>query len=425
MRIVCAPASVLDRAAPRDLAIVLYESANKPGQASVGAAIRDIVRRHRLEPATLAWDLLSIALAVVAADASVRRSDSPDGWTRNIDLQVAVSEPDFWASQTTVLTTQLRFLTTDIWNVTFLKSDLSPAPQAQLTHHEQDSIVLLSGGLDSLIGAIDVVSALGKTPYAVSQTAQGDKQTQRMFASMIGGGLTHLQLNHNAKYPGVNERSQRSRSIIFLAYGVLAATALSRYRDGDAVTLFVCENGFISLNPPLTDSRLGSLSTRTTHPVFLGLFQELLVAAGIRVRLENPYQFVTKGEMLQRCEEQGLLRKIAALSTSCGRYVRHRYTHCGRCLPCLIRRAAFHSSGQLDSTRYVYANLSLDDESHARYDDVRSAAMAVASAKAEGISVWARPVLNTALLGDTAPYELVLGNGIRELGAFLEAEGVA
>ena len=44
------------------------------------------------------------------------------------------------------------------------------------------------------------------------------------------------------------------------------AEALSCWND---VTLYMCENGFISINPPLTDARLGSLSTRTTHPVYL------------------------------------------------------------------------------------------------------------------------------------------------------------
>ncbi len=425
MRIACAPRDDLARAGPHDLDIVLFEAGSKPGQASVGAAVQDVIRRQQLDPSTAAWDLLSIALAVVAADMSVPRSDSPDGWTRNIDLQVAVNEPDVWTSHSTILTTQLRFLTTDIWNITFFKSGSSRAPQARMAYHEQDSIVLLSGGLDSLIGAIDLVGTRGKTPYAVSQIAQGDKQTQCLFASMIGGGLAHLQLNHNVRYSGKNERSQRARSIVFLAYGVLAATTLARYRDGDEITLFVCENGFISLNPPLTGSRLGSLSTRTTHPVFFELFQELLEAVGIRVRLENPYQFLTKGEMIQRCEDQALLSNTAALSTSCGRYARHGYTHCGRCLPCLIRRSAFYSAKHSDSTHYVYADLSLDDHRHARHDDVRSAAMGVASAEADGISAWAGPTLSSALLGDLAPFEDVLRRGIGELGAFLRGLGVA
>ena len=420
MRIVCAPKSALARAAKRDLDIVLYETASMATQASVGAQIPRVIRRKKLEPATRAWDLLSIALAVVAADASVRRDDSPDGWTREIDLQIAVCDPDFWASQLGILTQQLRFLTTDVWNVTFLDGALLPMPAAQSASHEQDSVVLLSGGLDSLIGAIDIVSNLGRNPYAVSQVAQGDKKTQQIFASAVGSGLAHLQLNHNVNCPGNNERTQRARSIVFLAYGVLTATGLARYRDGEEITLYVCENGFISLNPPLTGSRLGSLSTRTTHPTFLGLFQQLLAAADIRVRLENPYQFWTKGEMLQGCSDQVLLRKNAPLSTSCGRYARHGYKHCGRCLPCLIRRAAFCASDIPDSTQYVYSDLSRDDDAHSRHDDVRSAAMAVTAAEWEGVSSWAGPVLSTALLGDATPYEAVITRGIHELGAFLD-----
>ena len=285
--------------------------------------------------------------------------------------------------------------------------------------------MLLSGGLDSLVGAIDIVGADGRNPYAVSQIARGDKAKQQRFASAIGGGLPHLQLNHNAKHQGGGDNSQRARSVVFLAYGVLVATALARYRDGGEVTLYVCENGFISLNPPLTGSRLGSLSTRTTHPYFFSLFQQLIHTAGIRVQLTNPYQFRTKGEMLRECSDQALLRQHASFTTSCGRYLRHGYKHCGRCLPCLIRRAAFHASSLPDGTPYVHEDLAQDDDDHARHDDVRSAAMAAAAVETEGVSNWAGPALSTALLGDAAPYAGTVSRGISELGTFLKAAGVA
>ena len=166
---------------------------------------------------------------------------------------------------------------------------------------------------------------------------------QSYFASKLGNGLSHLQLNHNVKCPGAKERSQRARSLIFLAYGVLVASALRRHKDGKVIDLYVCENGFISINPALTGSRLGSLSTRTTHPVFISVYQELLDIAGLAVKVRNPYQFKTKGEMLAGCQDQPFLAKFAAESTSCGRFARNGFVHCGRCLPCLIRRAAFHA----------------------------------------------------------------------------------
>lgn len=105
---------------------------------------------------------------------------------------------------------------------------------------------------------------------------RGDGEKQVAFAAEIGGGLRHFQANHNADVPDPeNPPSQRARSIIFLAYGVFMATTLARYHAGDEVTLYVCENGFIALNPPLTGGRLGSLSTRTTHPIVLSLLQQV------------------------------------------------------------------------------------------------------------------------------------------------------
>ncbi len=425
MRIVCAPENHKFAApAGGDLNVILYGRVSRPDTAAVGATARHIIQHRKLEPAARAWDLLSIALSVVVADTAARRDESPDGWTRQLDLHVAVGDPDFWTAQRDLLIRQLEFLTTDIWSITFMDGGVQPVPPKAPARPEQDCIVLLSGGLDSLVGAIDLVKAHGKDPYAVSQVSKGDKQKQSLFASSIGDGLAHLQLNHNANCPGQNERSQRARSIVFLAYGVLAATALKHYHDGGRVTLYVCENGLISINPPLTGARLGSLSTRTTHPYYIRLFQELLGAAGLRVTLENPYQFATKGEMLSACADQPFLQEYAHAGTSCSRYARNGFKHCGLCIPCLIRRAAFHAWGVQDRTPYVFVDLSRNDTNHARYDDVRSAAMAVTSAEAEGISIWAGPAISTALLGDALPYRDVAVRGLNELAAFLKVAGV-
>ena len=219
-------------------------------------------------------------------------------------------------------------------------------------------------------------------------------------------------------------RSQRSRSLIFLAYGVLVASALKRYKDDGGVDLYMCENGLISINPPLTPARIGSLSTRTSHPIFLGLFQDLLDAAGLRITVRNPYQFKTKGEMLRECKDQAFLMKHASQTTSCGRYARNGWKQCGRCLPCLIRRAAFHASGGTDKTQYVYADLSRNDSQHAGFDDVRCAAMATALVDAEGLDALATTNLNASAMGDLTPYKALLVRGIKEVGQFLVAAGV-
>lgn len=424
MTILCGPHnSKLGRGGRDELRCVLYGFAEKSSQGSAGATLLEQVRHAKLVPAENAWDLLSLALSVVCADTTNLRSESPDGWTRQISLKVAVSNPDFWNAHRELVEDLLKFLTTDIWQLEFGGSGLQPKPPKDPVFPDEDCVALLSGGLDSFIGAVDLV-ADGKLPYAVSQVSAGDKHSQSYFASKIGSGLRHLQLNHNVRIPGERERSQRARSIVFLAYGVLVATALQRYKDDPSLDLYVCENGFISVNPPLTPTRLGSLSTRTTHPVFVGMFQDLLTAAELRVRVRNPYQFKTKGKMLRDCRDQAFLGEHAAQTTSCSRYARNGWRHCGRCLPCLIRRAAFHAWTNPDTTGYVYGDLSKNDDRHARFDDVRCAAIAAALVAADGIDALPSTNLNALRMGDLAPYKNVLTRGIKEVGDFLAASGV-
>lgn len=278
--------------------------------------------------------------------------------------------------------------------------------------------------MDSLVGAIDSVVAGGR-PVLVSQVAQGDKERQRQFAAAVGSDLSHLQLSHAIKPPGKAERSQRARSMVFLAYGALAASVLPLHRRGKVVELLIPENGFISLNIPLTPLRLGSLSTRTAHPFFIQQVQSILDASGFHVQLINPYQFKTKGEMLAECADQRLLRRLVFQSTSCGRFARFSYKHCGRCVPCLVRRAAFLHWGVADETDYQFEDLSIADSQHRGFDDVRSATFASIQVARLGVEAWAGSALNHVHLGDTAPYADLAARGIAELRAFLDKVGAA
>jgi 7-cyano-7-deazaguanine synthase in queuosine biosynthesis len=424
MKLICAPKDYKFKGKSEQLDVVLYSRADRQTRGSVGARVKDEIVNSKLHPASRAWDFLSLALAAIASDLAGHRTASPDGWTREFQLEVAVADPTFWNGQRTLIRQLLGFLTTDLWDVNFISGGLVAKPPRKPLLPIEDCVALLSGGLDSLIGNLDL-AASGKRPFAVSQTVRGDAENQRNFAKAIGGGLRHLQLNHNVEVPNPETPpSQRSRSLIFIAYGILAATTLGKYHAGENVTLYVCENGFISINPPLTEMRIGSLSTRTTHPVFLNLVQRLLENADLHVRLENPYQFKTKGEMLRDCADQKLLRSLASKTTSCSRYLLHGYQHCGRCMPCLVRRAAFRSAPLSDGTKYVYVDIERDEKEYAGFDDVRSVAMAVAEAKANGLENWLGTALSTTLLGDVAPLQAMVGRGLDELGALLKFHGV-
>jgi 7-cyano-7-deazaguanine synthase in queuosine biosynthesis len=423
MRLVCGPDTFERLIGEGDLRVVLFGQAGADDRGSAGDAAKHEFLRQRLEGAPRAWDLVSIALSVVTADYAGLRSDSPDGWTREFELDVAVSDPAFWNTQAADLASAIGFLTTDRWQFRFHGGGVLPAPPRYPVRPPDDCVVLLSGGMDSLIGAIDLAAA-GRKPLAVSQTVRGDAGKQVEFASLIGEGFAHLQLNHNAHAPGVEESSQRARSLIFIAFGVLAATSLGIYHQGDATELFLCENGFIAINPPLTGARLGSISTRTAHPHYLGSLQEILRRAGLRVEIRNPYAAKTKGEMLRECADQALLLAQAARSTSCGRFQRFNYRQCGRCVPCQVRRAAFAAWGVPDTTPYVYAPLGRDDVDHAGFDDVRSVAMAIRKVADDGLSSWLGPALSSPLITNRLELEAMIARGLAELHTLHRTQGV-
>lgn len=262
-----------------------------------------------------------------------------------------------------------------------------------------------------MVGAIDLTAA-GRAPVLVSQVAKGDSVRQGDFARLIAPHLNHVQLSHAAQVPSTAERSQRARSIVFLAFGALAASSI----QGDTrCSLIVPENGFISYNVPLTPLRVGSLSTRTTHPHFLRQIQDVWDGVGLNVQIENPYQHRTKGEMLVDCADQGVLASMVSSSTSCGRFGRFGYRHCGRCVPCLVRRAAFLAWGQADDTEYVYHNLSTQSD----FDDVRSVALACLRAEGEGTLRWSRNALSSRYVDDVSEAVELVERGLNELRALL------
>jgi len=419
------PKSALEGVSDPTTPILLFTHANSEEIPTAGWAAAETVRRRRLRPEPAAWDFLSIALSVVVADGETSRSASPDGWTREFDLDVALHDPTRWEALADPFSLALAFLTTDRWNMTFSDGGTVPKAPAKPRYPQTNSVALLSGGLDSLVGAIDLTSQ-GRSLFAVSQTVRGDAEKQTRFAKLIGSGLDHLQINHNASTRrGQKETSQRSRSLIFLAFGVLAATATQRYIDGETVPLYVCENGFIAINPPLTGARIGSLSTRTAHPEFLGRMQNLLDQAGLHIRIENPYAEKTKGEMMRECLDQTLLASEASYSTSCGRFQRFNYTHCGRCVPCQIRRAAFLAWAHADSTQYFYDDLSKPDNDHAAFDDVRSVAVARLTVKDDGLDRWLGPALSSSLITNRPALREMLRRGLDELGLLHAKYGLA
>lgn len=421
MKLLCAPRGF--DASPFGLMqrVVLFDT-GKPGrEIHAGADVASRVKRSGMVVSPLAWDFVAIALAAFAADSHDLRSDSSDGWTRDFELTVAVQFPDTWNTLAAELAATLAFLSTDRWTFRFIAGGSKPPIPRKPRQPDLDAAVLLSGGLDSLIGALDL-AADGKQLLAVSKLVRGDAKRQKDYAKRTC--QEHRVFNDSTKTLRRAESSQRTRSLVFISFGVLAATSLARYHREEGATLYLCENGFIAINPPLTGLRLGSLSTRTAHPVFLAGIARVLDGAGIHVAIENPYRHQTKGEMLNGCSDQLTLGELATGSTSCGRFQKFSYRHCGRCVPCQVRRASILAWDKGDDdTAYVFDELGIPDHQHAGFDDVRAVAMATGSASAD-FDRWVGNALGSPDVPDRPALRAMLQRGIDELAALHRTLGV-
>jgi len=356
----------------------------------ISQAIADLTSLA-LFPTEIGLDLLVLAAHVQAADTRISRAtESQDTWTRELRLVVPVSNVARWAAAAPVLKRALDFLTGDRWTIEFRArpggfAALVPERRGQPIGPRFNGVSLFSGGLDSLIGAIDVLEA-GGSPLLVSHAAEGaiSKSQEECYEGLNGHYrqrvFERLRVWMSFKTGFVSgvgsEDTTRARSFLFFSIGVFAGTCLT-----GSFTLRVPENGLVALNVPLDSLRLGALSTRTTHPFYMARWNELLVALGIPGHLENPYWDKTKGEMVAGCSNGSLLRQLVPYSLSCsspskGRWQKQKPGHCGYCVPCLIRRAALVAS---DTTRYRISDLRTQvlDSQCAEGQQVRSFQLAI------------------------------------------------
>jgi 7-cyano-7-deazaguanine synthase in queuosine biosynthesis len=378
-------------------------------------------------------DLLYISLMVYYADRRVIRKSENDAWTRKIKLHIPVLEVEKWNENKTLLERMLSFLSGDLWTFEFRKRELNSKEEKTIKgiehkkkKHQPKAICMLSGGLDSFIGAIDILTK-EKDIWFVGHYG-GGKGVIRYQKNVINNLINQFELTKEQFFnfyaspirPSKRipmEDTTRTRSFMFFAHAIFLGSAVN-----EDITLYVPENGLISLNIPLTNTRLGSSSTRTTHPYYMDLLQQLLLNIGLKIKLYNPYQFKTKGDMISECKGASFLRDNIALTMSCSHPDSGRYTgeteplHCGNCLPCIIRRAAIEQAYKTDASKYR----DLDFQIKGGPDNLRSFKL--------GISDYANSKIDSALsiqisgpiVDNIAKYCDVYKRGMNEMKSLLD-----
>jgi 7-cyano-7-deazaguanine synthase in queuosine biosynthesis len=336
---------------------------SQPQLGNIHFDLRAIERDLGRELDSLSLDLCEIAAFVYLADKSIARGEF-DRWARTLSFLVPVRNPSKWNSVRELLTNTVVTLTGDNVQFRFVKrreekggdeprrsADYEPTVAAA----DSDSVCLFSGGLDSFAGAVYLLGQ-GRRPLFVSHyvnaTLKGvQSNLMAEIRSGVGRPVEHFQYRLTSRRPRderyafkARESSHRARSFLFMSFAAAAAAAR------DLRDIYICENGVLALNVPISEARKGSRSTRHAHPLYLRYFNELIGNLYEReFAVENPFLFWTKGEESEFLKDSGFGPAIKQ-TVSCWGYPNQTISfkdsnHCGYCIPCLVRRASLASSG--------------------------------------------------------------------------------
>ena len=347
-----------------------------------------------------ALDLFLLGASVYCVDKATRRDTTSDVWTRELSVQLPVSDVAAWSAAPWNAT--LDFLTGDRWALTPYSENISPldgvnqVPDEVTQVGDVDAVSLFSGGLDSLTGVIDLLEEEPDRRLCLISHNEGDQastaQKTLLDALWAHYGQDRLKVRtlflrpapaapgQERPLPAGRETTTRARSMLFLTAGLALAASV-----GPKVPVYIPENGFIGINVPLTRARSGSYSTRTTHPHFLHLLSTAADGVGVRNPILNPFRLKTKGEILAGSRNPELLRMLAPDSISCShpeaaRYAEREQGNCGYCFPCLIRRSSMAHVGWDSADGYAWDALSgkdLLDRDTRRAADLRAVINAV------------------------------------------------
>jgi 7-cyano-7-deazaguanine synthase in queuosine biosynthesis len=325
-------------------------------QSNIKLRLDDISRRMVTNVPDLLTDLVEIGTYVLRADEAVSRGGDArvalgSRWRRRFRFVIPVRSPDRWSSSEVAdaLTDVLAFLSDDEFHFEFKKYANPPPFQTYLgladrepAAFEADEIVLFSGGMDSLGGAIEELGAQHKRVALVSHHSSPKMYDRQHYlagelAKRFPGRVMHIPvLVTKQNTLKAVENTQRTRAFLFAALAMAVAAIMKRQR------IRFYENGIVSFNLPIAGQVVGTQATRTTHPRLIrDLARFLTILLENEVAVENPFVWKTKSDVAQSIARSAH-PDLARHSVSCSRVhsMTKLHPHCGTCFQCIDRRFA-------------------------------------------------------------------------------------
>ena len=304
-------------------------------------------------------DLLEIAAYVFAADRVTSRGSREaveyQAWARSFQFIVKVRDYEFWRQPNVskALAAVLRFATGDQdYEFTFQPGHATPPTSLfdseafSMEPGGELSIMLFSGGIDSLAGAVQRLEQTNEHVCLVSHLSQvGTIRTQRGLASALQrayrGRVSPYQFKTHLQRVRRREETQRSRPFLYGSIAFTLATAFGRDH------FYIYENGVTSLNFSRRDDLINARASRTTHPQTVGRLASLFsIIAERPFAIEVPFLWYTKSDVVESLKDSGHGQLLPS-SVSCS----HTYnsgpsaTHCGECFQCVDRRIGIYGAG--------------------------------------------------------------------------------
>ncbi len=256
----------------------------------------------------------------------------------------------------------MEFLTGDHFEFEFVQADYTAGVAGFLNldpsegAFSAEQVIMFSGGLDSFAGALETLATVPGNVILVShqsapKVAARQNELAKFLEERFRGRIRHIMIPAHRTGTEPRDTTQRSRSLLFATMGSAIA------RTFGATTVLFFENGIVSHNLPVSPQIVGTMASRTTHPQSLFRLQILMdLVLPDAPRIRNPYEWMTKTEVIERIRRHSGERMISA-AVSCTK-VRDQTvlkTHCGSCSQCLDRRFAILNAQLADadpSSRY-------------------------------------------------------------------------